>query len=124
MAAPAYIVLLGISAAVLPSVDVISVSQLLFALMIVIGAVAIHDIARRGGFGRSASVGLAALYFAAWPLWGAGGTGYPAMSALSLGAFAFALGGDLGWGGVFLALALFCKPQSPVIGVPIALFAG
>src|SRR5260221_755786 len=95
MAAPAYIVLLGISAAVLPSVDVISVSQLLFALMIVIGAVAIHDIARRGGFGRSASVGLAALYFSAWALWAAVGTAYPAMSALRLVTFALALCGPL-----------------------------
>src|SRR5260221_12876495 len=55
--APAYIVVLGIIATVLPSIDVVSVSQLLFALMMVIGAVAIHDIARRAGFGQSAAVG-------------------------------------------------------------------
>src|SRR5258708_12173707 len=48
--APAYIVMLGIGATLLPSIDMVSVSQLLFALMIVMGAVAIYYIARSAGF--------------------------------------------------------------------------
>src|SRR5258708_5838263 len=91
--------------------------------MMVIGAVALFDIARPGGFGRGASVALAALYFAAWPLWAGVGTAYPAMSALCLVAFALALDGQWRWSGIMVALATLCSPEALLLAIPLTLLA-
>src|SRR5258708_2512220 len=91
--------------------------------MMVIGAVALFDIARPGGFGRGASVALAELYVAAWPRGAGVGTAYPAMSALCLVAFALALAGRWRWSGIILALAWLCSPEAILLAIPLALLA-
>jgi len=120
---PAYLLLVGIVAWVFPWLAVQALSAIVFALCVVLGAVLVYRIGRKGGMGEGGSVLIAALYCAAWPLWAGFGTPAPLMSALALASIDLALGERWALAGLALVAALLCAPAAALLVLPLTLLA-
>ncbi|MCC7447204.1 MAG: hypothetical protein IT324_07295 [Anaerolineae bacterium] len=114
---PAYLLMLGIAAAVFPSAPVHGIAWLLSAIALTVGANSLYRIAKRTDLSDVSARWVSVLYIIMASL-SAGGE-FAVAAALSIAALDLALSSRWQQAGIIFAIAVLCRPEALLLAILI-----